>query len=53
MKKIMKTEYEIRILEIDKEEIIKKLERLGAEFIKLLLKLIYQYYLDKFHQIEK
>lgn len=26
----MKTEYEIRILEIDKEEIIKKLEKLGA-----------------------
>jgi adenylate cyclase class 2 len=26
----MKTEYEIRILEVDKEEIIKKLEKLGA-----------------------
>lgn len=29
----MKTEYEIRILEIDKEEIIKKLEKLGAKKI--------------------
>ena len=26
----MKTEYEIRVLEINKEEIIKKLEKLGA-----------------------
>lgn len=26
----MKTEYEIRVLEINKEEIIKKLESLGA-----------------------
>ena len=29
----MKTEYEIRILEIDKEEIIRKLEKLGAKKI--------------------
>ena len=29
----MKTEYEIRILEIDKEEMIKKLENLGAKKI--------------------
>ena len=28
----MKTEYEIRVLEIDKEKLIKKLEELGAEF---------------------
>ena len=27
----MKTEYEVRVLEINKDEIIKKLERLGAE----------------------
>ena len=27
----MKTEYEIRVLEINKEEIIKKLEELGAK----------------------
>ena len=27
---IMKTEYEIRILEINKEEMVKKLEELGA-----------------------
>lgn len=27
----MKTEYEIRILEINKQDIIKKLEKLGAE----------------------
>ncbi len=30
----METEYEVRILEIDKEEIIKKLEKLGATKIK-------------------
>ena len=29
----MKTEYEIRILEIDKEEVIRKLEELGAKKI--------------------
>ena len=28
----MHTEYEVRVLEIDKEEIIKRLEQLGAEF---------------------
>ena len=28
----MNTEYEIRVLEIDKEKLIKKLEELGAEF---------------------
>lgn len=28
----MHTEYEVRVLEIDKEEIIKRLEKLGAEF---------------------
>ena len=28
----MNTEYEIRVLEIDKEKLIKKLEKLGAEF---------------------
>ena len=28
----MHTEYEVRILEIDKEEIVRKLEQLGAEF---------------------
>lgn len=28
----MNTEYEIRVLEIDKEKLVKKLEELGAEF---------------------
>ena len=28
----MNTEYEIRVLEIDKENLISKLERLGAKF---------------------
>ena len=28
----MNTEYEIRVLEIDKEKLIKKQEELGAEF---------------------
>ena len=28
----MHTEYEVRVLEIDKEEIVRRLEQLGAEF---------------------
>lgn len=34
----METEYEIRVLEIQKEEIIKKLEKLNAKKLETLLK---------------